>query len=182
MADSRGASVLPGLALALLLTTACASGQPGSQSEPSASGDCAFDVRNQTNVTLSVTAGGTGVRPLGTLEPGGSVRFSESCDVDEVVVTATSAQTTEPGFGPTSRRSRDRMIQRTVVPHPDRVVPLPLRFPEQGTGGGGQDGPTLPEGWWGGSGPPVPPGPVDPPSGGSDPPPEDGHQEMLDQG
>lgn len=174
MGNSRGAYVLTGLALVLLLTTGCASGQPASQPEPSASGDCAFDVRNQTNVTLSVTAGGTGVRPLGTLEPGGSVRFSESCDVDEVMVTATSAQTAEPGFGPTSRRSGDRMIQRTTVPHPDHVVPVSLRFPEQGTGsGGGRDGgPTMPEGW-GGSGPPVPPGPLDPPLGAPPPPPGD---------
>lgn len=104
-------------------------------------------------------AGGSRIRQLGSLEPGQTLRFQESCDVDEVLITATSAQAGEPSLGPGPGRTRDRVIQRTVAPWPDHIVRVSLRFPEQirpdrgGIGGGS----TLPQ-VRGGPDAPLPPG------------------------
>lgn len=117
---------LVGTALALLWTAGCAGGSSPLDSGPSPAGDCAFDVRNETRAVLSVTAGGSGVQRLGEPDPGGRVRFHESCGVEQVVVTATVVETPTPLPDPGVQR--DAMIQRTVNPRPGEVVQVALRF------------------------------------------------------
>lgn len=153
-----GTAVLTGVGLTLTFAVACATSQPPPESEPSDSGECAFEVRNETNVALSVTAGGVDVRQLGSLEPGRSLRFHESCDIDEVLITATSTQSGEPAIGPGPGRTRDRVIQRRVGPWPGHVVRVRLRFPEQITPGADRiDRCPAPVPGLGGSDSPVPP-------------------------
>lgn len=130
MSHRRAATILAGTALVGLSAAGCATGDPPREAEPEDSGECAFEVRNETSAVLSVTAGGSRVRQLGSLDPGQSLQFHERCDVDRVIVTGSVAQSTGPSVGPGPGQARDRTVERTVSPWPNHIVRVPLRFSE----------------------------------------------------
>ena len=93
------------IGIVLLGAGACQGMAPGFGG-PVPIGECHVEVANQMVVPISVTTSGRTVRNLGSILAGGSVRYSEDCDVGTVRVVV-QIQGLPPGVGVDGRLPLD---------------------------------------------------------------------------